>query len=298
MDYDLIIVGGGPAGLAAGIYAGRSGLKTLILEKVFVGGQITQTAHIENYPGYLKGDGFALTDIFRKQAENFGCQIKSQTVIKIEPNKIKTEHDEYSCRSIILAMGASPALLGVPGEREFTGKGVSYCATCDGAFFREKVVAVIGGGDAAVEEALFLSKFASKVYIVHRRDKLRATKVIADRAQDNAKIEFIWDSTVAQIEGEAKVTSLSVTNVKSGEPQEIAVDGVFIYVGTRPQSELVKKLVQLDAKGFIIADAEQKTNAKGIYAAGDICHKSLRQVITAAADGAVAAFNIEKELSE
>ncbi len=298
MNYDVIIVGGGPAGLSAGIYAARGGLKTLILEKAFAGGQITQTAHIENYPGYLTGDGFALTDIFRRQAENFGVQIKNEAVTSLEKNKVVTEQNRYDCKSIILAMGAKPALLGVPGEKKLTGKGVSYCATCDGAFFRDKAVAVIGGGDAAIEEALFLSKFASKVYIVHRRDKLRATKIISDRAKANEKIEFYWDSTVAQIVGDNKVTALELTNLKSGQEQKLPVDGVFIYVGTRPQSQLAKDLVQLDAKGFIITDAQQKTNVPSIYAAGDICHKTLRQVITAASDGAVAAFNIEKELSE
>ncbi len=298
MSYDLIVVGAGPAGLTAGIYAARSGLKTLILEKVFVGGQITQTAHIENYPGYLEGDGFALTDIFRQQAEKFGCQIISQNVTKITPGEVVTTQASYACKSVVLAMGARPAHLNVPGEKELVGKGVSYCATCDGAFFKEKVVAVIGGGDAAVEEALFLSKFASKVYIVHRRDKLRATKVIADRAKANPKISFVWDSVVAQIEGEEKVTGVTLKSVKSSLNQTVAVDGVFVYVGTNPQTDLVKELVQLDEKGFILTDKEQKTSAASIYAAGDICQKSLRQVVTAASDGAVAAFNIEKEFSE
>jgi len=298
MDYDLIVVGGGPAGLAAGIYAARSGLKTLILEKVYVGGQITQTAHIENYPGYLEGDGFALTDVFRKQAQKFGAQIKTEDVTKITSGKVATAQGEYSCKSIILAMGAKPAHLDVAGEKEFIGKGVSYCATCDGAFFRDKVVAVIGGGDAAVEEALFLSKFASKVYIVHRRDQLRATKIIADRAHANDKISFLWDSTVAQIEGEDKVSAMVLHNVKTAASQRVAVDGVFVYVGTKPQTELVSELVQLDERGFIITDKEQRTSTASVYAAGDICQKSLRQVITAAADGAIAAFNIEKELSE
>ncbi len=298
MSYDLIVVGGGPAGLAAGIYAARGGLKTLILEKVFVGGQITQTAHIENYPGYLEGDGFALTDIFRKQAESFGCQIKSEEVVKIEQNLVETTQNSYSCKSVVLAMGAKPALLDVPGEKKFVGKGVSYCATCDGAFFKDKIVAVIGGGDAAVEEALFLSKFASKVYIVHRRDKLRATKVIADRARKNEKIDFVWDCVVLEIEGGEKVSALHLKNVKSDETKKVAVDGVFVYVGTKPQTDLVQNLVQLDERGFIVTDRQQKTSVPAIYAAGDICQKSLRQVITAAADGAVAAFNIEKDLGE
>ena len=298
MDFDLIIVGGGSAGLTAGIYGARAGLKTLILEAGITGGQITQTADIENYPGYPEGDGFTLTDIFRKQAESFGCEIRNEEVTKIEKGKITTSAQVLACKGIILAMGAKAAKLGVEGEEKFTGRGVSYCATCDGMFYRDKTVAVVGGGDAAVEEALFLTKFAQKVYIIHRRDQLRATKIIGERAEKNEKIEFIWDSVVEKIGGDSKVSTISLKNVKTNEKQNLTADGIFIYAGTQPQTELVKDFITLDDKGFIITDQNQKTNIPLIYAAGDICQKSLRQVVTAAADGAVAAFNLEKELSE
>ncbi len=298
MDFDLIIVGGGPAGLTAGIYAARGGLKTLILESGITGGQITQTADIENYPGYPSGDGFSLTDIFRKQAENFGCEIKNEEVTKIEKGKITTTEQAYNCQGIILAMGAKAAKLNVPGEEKFTGRGVSYCATCDGMFYKGKVVAVVGGGDAAVEEALFLTKFATKVYIIHRRNQLRATKIIGERAKKNEKIEFVWDSIVEKIDGDDKVSTINLKNVKTGKKSDLNTDGVFIYAGTQPQTALIKDFITLDERGFIVTDKDQKTNVPLIYAAGDICQKSLRQVVTAAADGAIAAFNLEKDLSE
>jgi len=298
MFYDLIIIGAGPAGLSAAIYGSRAGLKTAIFEKALPGGQITQTQLIENYPGFSTGDGFTLTEIMRKQAESFGAKFISQEVIQINKNKIKTQDNIYTCKSIILAMGASSNKLAVDGELKFTGRGVSYCATCDGAFFRDKIVAVVGGGDAAVEESLFLTKFAKKVYIIHRRDELRATKLIGDRAKANPKIEFVWNSVVNQLKGENKLEIAVLKNTLDNKIKQLNIDGIFIYVGISANTKLVANLVKLDEKNFVITNRDQKTNIESIFASGDICKKELRQVVTATSDGAIAAFMAEKEISK
>ena len=303
MKYDVGIIGAGPAGLSAAIYAARGGLSTIVFEKGLIGGQIVLSADVENYPGYEKTlSGFDIIDKFKKQAERFKAEIREEEIISLENKEdykiIKTGSDTYEVKTVIIATGAHPRKLDVPGEIDFTGRGVSYCATCDGALYRDKIVSVIGGGDSAVEEALFLAKFAKKVYIIHRRDELRAVKIIQDRAFANEKIEFIWDTVVNEIQGKQFVENLVLFNKKTNKNSLLKTDGVFIYVGIIPNNELVKSLVKIDEQGFIISDNNMMTNIPGIYAAGDIVQKSLRQVVTAASDGAIAAFFAEKYIEE
>ncbi len=298
--HDVVIIGGGPAGLAAGIYAARGGLKTLLCEGKILGGQIVLSFEVENYPGFPQGiSGMELIENFTKQAEKFGVETSYEGVTCI--------NDERECKSvtltngsciktktIIIAAGASANKLGCPGEKKFTGKGVSYCATCDGAFFRNKTVAVVGGGDSAIEEALYLTNLVKKVYIIHRRDQLRAIKILQDRAMQNDKIEFIFNHTVKEIQGDKFVNGLMLENTKTKELTRLSVDGVFIYVGTTPNTEFVKDLIKLDEEGYIITDEKMETNVEGIFAAGDIRSTPLRQVITAASDGAIAASSAQK----
>lgn len=302
-DYDLAIIGGGPAGLSAAVYASRGGMRTAIFEKALIGGQITTTADVENYPGFEENlSGFDIAEKMQKQAEKFGTEIKQETIKSIQNDgfgkMILTDSKEYKVKAVIVASGANPRKLDVPGESKFTGRGVSYCATCDGALYRGKTVAVVGGGDSAVEEALFLTKFAEKVYIIHRRDELRAVKLIQKRAFENEKIEIVWDSIVKEVHGNDFVEKLSLHNKKTKESSDLKVDGVFIYVGILPNNELVKSDVELDEQGFILTDETMRTKTNGLYAAGDVVHKVLRQVITAASDGATAAFSIEKWIDE
>lgn len=302
-DYDLAIIGAGPAGLSAAIYASRGGMKTAIFEKALVGGQITTTDDVENYPGIEENlSGFDIADKMQKQAEKFGTEFKQETIKSIQSDNfgkiVETDSNKYKIKTVIVATGANPSKLDVPGESKFTGRGVSYCATCDGALYRGKTVAVVGGGDSAVEEAIFLTKFAEKVYIIHRRDELRAVKLIQQRAFENEKLEIIWDSIVKEIHGNDFVENLSLFNKKTKETSELKVDGVFIYVGILPNNELVKTDVELDEQGFILTDETMKTKTAGLYAAGDVVHKALRQVITAASDGATAAFSAEKWIEE
>ncbi|RLB03606.1 MAG: thioredoxin-disulfide reductase [Deltaproteobacteria bacterium] len=296
---DLVIIGGGPAGLAAGIYAARARLDTLLIEKLGQGGQILLTDWIENYPGFPDGvSGFELADLFGKQATKFGLEILNGEVLglKLEGKTkiIDLGNQSIRCKSIIIATGASPSRLGVEGEDSFTGKGVSFCATCDGPFYREKVVAVVGGGNSAVEEALFLTKFASKVYIIHRRDELRATKILQERAFNNPKIEIIWDTVVVKIEGDdAGVNNLKIKNVKTEEISDLSVDGVFIFVGTIPNTSYVPQEIEKNSRGFLITNENMETSVPGIFAAGDVRAKLLRQIVTAVGDGATAAFAAE-----
>lgn len=299
LDYDIAIIGGGPGGLSAAIYASRGGLDTVVFEKGLVGGQIVLTADIENYPGFEENlSGFDIADKMKKQANNFGTEFKMEEVLEVKPKgKIKsvvTNSKEYKVRSIIIATGANPRKLGVEGEARLTGKGVSYCATCDGALYRDKIVAVVGGGDSAVEEALFLTRFARKVYIIHRRDKLRAIKLVRERAFRNEKIEIVWNSIVKEIEGKDFVENLKLHNKEDDRDFDLTIDGVFMYVGIIPNNKLVKEFVELDEQGFIQTDASMSTNIPGLYAVGDINQKVLRQVVTAASDGATAAFEAEK----
>lgn len=302
-DRELVIIGGGPAGLSAGIYAARAAIKTVLLEQGVPGGLVISSMHIENYPGFENGiSGPELMDQMEKQARRFGLEIMAANVEGIEPAEgkiiLETGSGRFTAGALIVATGVQPNLLGVKGELEFTGRGVSYCATCDGAFFRGKRVAVVGGGDAAVEEAMFLTRFAEKVFVIHRRGELRATKIIQQRAFANPKIEFVWHSVVDEILGGDLVESLAVRDVRDQNKTSLEVDGVFIYVGYRPNSSLVKDLVEMDEKGYIITDENMRTICPGIFAAGDIRQKLLRQVVTAVADGAIAAVAAEKYLEE
>ena len=301
--YDVVIVGGGPAGLTAAIYAARARLKTLVIESLSVPGQAVLTSDIENYPGFPEGlNGFDLIDRFKKQAEKSGAEFRTGDVTEIASEKIGTvpkwglslfspRNDKVPALSVIIASGARPKKLEVPGEDKFRGKGLSYCAVCDGPFFRGKNVVVVGGGDTAIEEAIFLTKFAERVTVIHRRERLRATKILEERASANKKIEFLWNSTVIGIAGRSKVEALRIKNVKDGKEKDFPVDGVFIFVGYTPNTDFLKGAIKLDKNGYIEADAELSTSAKGVFAAGDARKKLLRQVVTATGDGAIAAFS-------
>lgn len=298
---DLIIVGGGPAGLAAGIYGARADLKTVLLERGMPGGMAASTEFIENYPGFPEGiGGPELAMAMDAQARRFGLKVMSVNVESIRRSDehwlVETDEGIMAARAVILATGAQPIKLGVPGEGKFHGRGVSYCATCDGAFFRDKTVAVIGGGDAAVEEGLFLTKFTTKVYLVHRRDRLRATKILQQRALENPKIEFCWNSVVDEILGQDTITGVRLKDVKTGDHHLLDVEGVFVYVGFKPASGLVKDLVELDQAGYVITNENMMTSQPGLFVVGDVRSKILRQVVTAVADGAIAAVAVEKYL--
>jgi thioredoxin reductase (NADPH) len=294
MERELVIVGGGPAGLAAALYAARAGLDTVLYEEGMPGGKAATTERIENYPGFPDGIGGAeLMMNMQAQAQRFGARMVNVGVEAIEPGDaqfiLQTGEGRVTARAVILATGVTPRPLNVRGEAEFTGRGISFCATCDGPLFRDRVVAVVGGGDAAVEEALFLSRFARKVYLIHRRDALRATKVLQDRAFAEPKIEFLWHSVVQEVLGARTVEAVLIRDVRSGETRTVAVDGVFVYIGMEPNSRLVRGLVALDEQGYVITDEEMRTSRPGIFAAGDVRRKTLRQVVTAVADGAIAA---------
>ncbi len=297
--YDLIIIGGGPAGLTAGIYAARAKMNVVMLEKMMPGGNVSITAEVENYPGTPGISGPELIVNMEKQARDFGLEIKSEEVLSIEVgagtngHTVKSDAGEYTAKSILIATGSSPRRLGCPGEEEHIGRGVSYCATCDGAFYRDKHVAVVGGGDSAVEEGLFLTKFASRVTIIHRRDRLRATKIIQEKAMKHPKIDFIWESVVEAIEGTPTVNNLKIKNVKTGNVTDFAADGIFIFVGYIPGTDFVPGLVDKDQSGYLITNMEMRTNVPGIFAAGDIIVKKQRQIVTACGDAATAIKSIE-----
>lgn len=303
VDYDLIIVGGGPAGLAAGLYASRGGLKTLLIEKMGAGGPVGITKVIENYPGFPEGiQSHELMDRIAAQAGRFGLTIKTfccgmGLTLEGKVKKVAVENEEkteYTSHAAIIATGAHPKRLGVPGEKEFTGKGVSYCATCDGPLFKDKKILVVGGGNAAVEEALFLSKFASELIVSHRRDQLRADKVLQDRAFANSKIKFLWNTELREVQGSMVVERAIIENNKTGERQELPVSGVFIYVGTEPNTEFLQGVLKLDENGYIITDENLETSVEGVFAAGDARKSRLRQVVVAAGEGALAAVMVEK----
>ena len=306
--YDVIIIGAGPAGLSAGLYASRSRLKTLIIEKEKSGGQIVTTNEVENDPGSIdNSSGPSLTARMVQQADEFGAERIIDTVLEVNlDDKIKTikgEKNEYKAKAVIIATGAVPRPIGIPGEKELTGKGVSYCATCDGAFFTDLEVYVVGGGDAAVEEAIFLTKFARKVTIIHRRDELRAVKSIQEKAFKNEKIDFMWDSVVKEIKGDGLVSSMVVENTKTGEQTEVVADeddgmfGIFVFIGYLPATEIFEGKVNME-NGYIPTDADMRTNVDGVFAAGDCRVKTVRQVVTATGDGAIAAIQAEKYISE
>ena len=297
---DLIIIGGGPAGLTAGMYAARSQMKVMMLEKMMPGGNVSITAEVENYPGTPSITGPDLIIAMEKQARDFGLEIKSEEVLHIElgagteGHLVKSDSGEYRAKSVLIVSGSSPRKIGCAGEEEHLGRGVSYCATCDGAFFREKEIAVVGGGDSAVEEALYLTKFASKVTIIHRRDKLRATKVIQDKAFKHPKIDFIWDTVVEGIESEKMIVdNLKLKNVKTNEITDFKIQGIFVFVGFIPGTGFVPGIIDKDQAGYIKTDMEMRTNMPGIFAAGDIIVKKQRQIITACGDAATAIKSIE-----
>jgi len=301
--YDTAIIGAGPAGLTAAIYAARAGLSTAVLVGPQAGGQLSSTNLIENFPGFPQGiEGPELALRFREQAERFGADMIEDAVTSVHfanpQATLRTHDDAYRAKTVILATGATPRRLGVPGERDFYGRGVSACATCDGFFYRDKRVVVVGGGDSAIDEGLFLTRFANEVVVIHRRGELRATAIYCDRAFCNPKMTFVWDSVVEEIKGDATVTGVQVRNVKNGERSLIPTDGVFVYIGMIPQTELVKDQIALDEKGYIITDEQQQTNVPGVFAAGDVRNPRLRQVVVATGEGARAAMEAEKFLAE
>ena len=296
VDYDLVIIGGGPAGLAAGLYAARARLKVILVEKIVAGGQILISDWIENYPGFPEGlSGLDLAQRFSEQAKKFGLQIENNAVVSVElsdPVKTIVLNDRtVTTHTIIVATGASPKRLGVPGEETFYGRGVSSCATCDAPFFKDRIVAAVGGGDTAVKESLFLTKFVEKVYLIHRRDQLRAEMILQEQALANEKIEIIWDSVLTGIGGLTNVENITVQNVKTKEEKTLSVDGCFIWVGEIPNTKFLADGVKLDEKGFIEANLNMETSVPGVFAAGDVRNTPLRQIATAVGDGAVAAFS-------
>ena len=301
--YDLIILGGGAAGLTAAIYAGRAALKTLVLVGSIPGGQISVTDMVENFPGFPEGiGGVGLAQRMQRQAERFGAQVAMDSATEVDfstpPFAIQTHSETYRGRTVIIATGAVPRLLGVPGEAEFFGRGVSTCATCDGFFYQGKRVVVVGGGDSAIDEGLFLTRFAREVVVVHRRDQLRATKIYQERAFANPKMRFVWDSVVEEVLGEQTVTGVRVRNVKTGETSVIEADGMFVYVGMKPSTGLFAGQVELDEWGYVATDRRQRTSVPGVFAAGDVQSFSFRQVVVAAGSGAVAAIQVGQFLAE
>lgn len=292
-EFDVVILGGGPAGFSAGIYTARGNVSTAILDVSMLGGQPSNYLELENYPAFMKIGGFELMEKFEEHADMFGVQKFPMQEIEFidlvsSPKIIRTKDVEFRAKSVIIATGAKPMKLGVKGEEEFTGRGVSYCAVCDGAFYKDKVVAIVGGGNSAVEEAIYLTKFASKVYIIHRRDELRADKIIQDRAAKNEKIEFVLNSVVCEIQGQDLVNNLILKNTKTDEMFNLAADGVFPYIGITPNVENISGQITQDKAGFIITDETMKTSIDGVFAIGDVRNTPLRQVITAASDGAIA----------
>lgn len=293
-SYDVIVIGGGPGGYTAALYAARANLSTLVLEKMSPGGQMATTDIVENYPGFVEGiNGFELGMQMKQGAERFGVKSKLTEVKRVDleanPKLIYTRKDTFEAKAVILATGAFPRELGLPNEAMLRGRGVSYCATCDGSFYRGKTALIVGGGNTAVADAIFLAKICEKVYLVHRRDELRASKTYMDALEKTENIEFIWSSEVVEIMAEQFVTGVKVRNKKDGSVQEVACDGVFVAIGNIPNTELIKGQVELDEAGYVSADETTKTNIPGVFAVGDMRRKPLRQIVTAVADGAVAA---------
>jgi len=298
--YDVAILGGGPAGLTAAIYASRARLSTLLVEKNYPGGQVMMCDKIENYPGYVaSSSGYELCTSMKDQAEKFGTEIKLTEIVKLSldgPEKIlhAADGEEIRAKTVILSLGAHPRRLGVPGEAEFIGRGVSYCAVCDAAFFKGKKLVVVGGGDTAVEDSSFLTRYASSVTIVHRRDKFRAQRIIQERALDNPLIDVTWNSVVKEIGGADSVEHVVLQNVLTKEEKQVPIDGVFVLIGLDPNTKMLDNQITLDEMGYIVTDENMQTNVPGVFAAGDVRHKLLRQIVTACADGAIAATAAEK----
>ncbi len=301
--YDVIIIGAGPAGYTAGIYCSRARHDTLILSGILPGGQLVNTTEVENYPGFENGVmGPDLMIVMRKQTERMGTTIIDDEVIDVDfrhkPFKILTASEEYECRAVIIATGASPRKIGIVGEQTFGGRGVSYCATCDGPFFRNQELVVVGGGDSAIEEATFLTKFASKVHIVHRKDQLRASKVMQERAFSNQKIQFHWNSEVSDITGDQKVQNVILNDTKTGQKTTLPVGGIFVAIGHEPNTKIFANRVELDAQGYLVLKDHTKTSVEGVFGAGDVHDHRYRQAITAAGYGCMAAIDVDKYLTE
>ena len=300
--YDMIIVGGGPGGYTAALYAARAGLDVLLIERLSAGGQMNLTEKIDNYPGFPEGvDGFQLSMYMQQQAERFGAKTHYAEVLKLdlagEVKTVQTNDGSYAARTVVISTGAGPRQLGVDRENEMIGKGVGYCAHCDGMFYRGKSVVVVGGGNSAVAEALYLSRIAKEVILVHRRDNLRATHIYQKPLQEAANIRFLWDSEIVELLGEDRLSGVKVRNRKSGEEQELAVQGIFVSIGRKPATELVKDQLTLDGAGYIMAGEDTRTNIPGVYAVGDVRTKELRQIVTAVSDGAMAAHVAEGYLA-
>ena len=301
--FDVVIIGAGPSGYTAGIYCSRAGYDTLILSGILPGGQLVNTTEVENYPGFENGVmGPDLMIDMRKQSQRMGTTIIDDEVVNVDfrrkPFKVLTASEEYEGRAVIIATGATPRKMGLDGEETFGGKGVSYCATCDGPFFRNQEIVVVGGGDSAIEEATFLTKFATTVHLVHRRDELRASKVMQERALNNEKIKFHWDSAVIDIKGDQKVQQAILKNLKTNEKTTLDIGGLFVAIGHNPNTELFKEQIELDDKGYVVLKNQTHTNIEGIFAAGDVHDRTYRQAITAAAFGCMAAIDIDKYLTE
>jgi thioredoxin reductase (NADPH) len=301
--FDVVIIGAGPSGYTAGIYCSRAGYDTLILSGILPGGQLVNTTEVENYPGFEKGImGPDLMIEMRKQTQRMGTTIIDDEVVDVDfrhkPFKVLTASEEYEGRAVIIATGANPRKLGLPGEQMFAGKGVSYCATCDGPFFRNQELIVVGGGDSAVEEATFLTKFATTVHLVHRREALRASKIMQERAMRNNKIKFHWDSAVIDIKGDQKMRQAVLKNFKTGEEKTLDVAGLFVAIGHEPNTKLFKKQIDLDEEGYIILKNKTHTNIEGVFAAGDVHDRNYKQAITAAGFGCMAAIDVDKYLTE
>ena len=299
----LIIIGSGPAGLTAALYAARADMNPLVVSGNELGGQVSITADVENYPGFPDAlTGPDLVDQFQKQAEKFGARMQIDEIVEVDftkgpPFYLKSHSEEYEADSVIICTGASPKRLGVPGEDDYIGRGVSFCATCDGFFFREKEIVVVGGGDSALEEGLFLTKFAEHVRVVHRRDEFRAGAVLLNRAKKNEKMAFIWDTVVEEIVGNGKVTSVNVKNVKTGEKEELQTDGVFIYIGHYPNTSLFEGQLEMDEQNYLIADKRMQTSVEGVFAAGEVQDPIYRQVVSSAGQGCQAAMMVERWLA-
>ena len=302
-SYDVLIIGGGGAGLTAAIYASRAKLKTLLLEKLTPGGQIALTDIVENYPGFPEGvTGTDISMRMEEQAKKYGTEIQYDEVQSITKAngefKVKTPKNSFATKSIIIASGASFRMLGVPGEKELTGRGVSYCATCDGAFFKEKEIVVVGGGDSAMQEGLFLTRFVTKLNVIHRRDKLRASPILQDRGKENQKFNFIWDTVVTKVVGDKKVEKLRIKNVKTGEEKDFKADGIFIFIGHDPATKFLQGVVALDEKGYVKANDRLETSVPGIFVAGEVRSGATKQLVSACGEGCEAALSAQAYLEQ